>query len=137
MLFRSNADKFYDINDIGAAIASGSYRHDGMIVIPCSMKTLAGIASGYSDNLLLRAADVTIKEQRRLVLAVRESPLSRIHLDNMAKLSLIPGVIIAPVILGYYHKPKTLLDIEEQLAGKYLDLLGIDVKGYKRWNGGD
>ena len=128
-------DTVYDNRDIGAAIASGSYRCDGMIVLPCSMKTLAGIASGYSDNLLLRAADVMIKEQRRLVLAVRESPFSSIHLANMSRLSAIPGVFIAPPVMSYYHMPDSLEAMEGQLVGRYIELLKLDADGLKRWQG--
>lgn len=94
--FVAHADVVYDNKNIGAAIASGTYPVDGMIVAPCSMKTLAGIASGYSENLLLRAADVQMKEQRRLVLMARETPFSAIHVDNMARLARVPGVMLMP-----------------------------------------
>ena len=135
--FISFADVSYDDQDIGAAIASGSFRHDGMIVLPCSMKTVAGIAMGYAENLLLRAADVSIKEQRRLVLAVRENPLSKIHLENMVHLAAIPNVFIAPPVLSYYHKPDSFSDMEDQLSGKYLELLGIETALLKRWQGNE
>ena len=97
----------YDNHNIGATIASGSFRADGTIVIPCSMKTVAGIASGYSENLLLRAADVTIKEGRKLVLVPRECPLSQIHLRNMYELSRM-GVVMIPPMLSYYNRPETV-----------------------------
>jgi 4-hydroxy-3-polyprenylbenzoate decarboxylase len=104
-----------------------------MLVVPCSMKTIAGIASGYSDNLLLRAADVTLKEQRPLVLAARETPLSPIHLRNMAQLATIPGVQIIPPMLTYYMHPESIRDIEHHLAAKMLGRFGIDVPDFKAW----
>lgn len=135
-VFRDLADKCYDNADIGAAIASGSFGTDGMAVIPCSMKTLAGIHSGYSDNLILRAADVTIKERRPLVLAVRETPLSPIHLRNMAELAAM-GVVILPPMLSFYGLPQTIGDMVRQVTGKVLDVFREDAAGYRRWNGGD
>ena len=131
--FRALADVFYDPADIGAAIASGSFEAEGMIVLPCSMKTVAGIAHGYSDNLLLRAADVTIKEQRKLILVPRECPLSRIHLDNMAYLAAIPGVFVMPPVLSYYHHPRTLAEMERQLIGRILAQFGLNTEGFTRW----
>ncbi len=103
--FACYADVVYDNKNIGAAIASGTYPVDGMIVAPCSMKTLAGIASGYSENLLLRAADVQMKEQRRLVLMVRETPFSAIHVDNMARLARVPGVMLMPPMSRFTTAP--------------------------------
>ena len=129
------ADVFYDFNDIGAAVASGSFKTMGMIVAPASMKTLAGLASGYSDNLLLRAADVCLKERRRLVLAARESPLGTIHLRNMLTLSET-GAIILPLALTYYNHPRTVHDMTCHMAGKILDLFGLDLPDFKRWAGG-
>ena len=131
--FRALADVSYDETDIGAAIASGSFATMGMIVLPCSMKTVAGIAHGYSDNLLLRAADVTIKEQRKLILVPRECPLSRIHLDNMAYLAAIPGVFVMPPVLSYYHHPRTLAEMERQLIGRILVQFGLNTEGFTRW----
>ena len=131
--FKSLADTVYDNRDIGAAIASGSFAAEGMIVLPCSMKTVAGVAHGYSDNLLLRAADVTIKEQRSLLLLPREAPLSKIHLDNLAYLASIPGVIILPPVLSYYHHPRTLEEMEQQLVGKILSRFGVEAEGFHRW----
>ncbi len=125
----------YGINDIAAKISSGSYRTDGMLVIPCSMKTLAGIATGYSDNLLLRAADVTLKERRRLVLVVRETPLSLIHLENMVRVTSA-GAVVLPAMPAFYNKPKTLDEIVDQIVGKALDLLGVDHGLVKSWKGG-
>ena len=133
--FKALADVVYDNLDIGAAIASGSFASEGMIVLPCSMKSVAGIAHGYSDNLLLRAADVTIKEQRRLVLVPREAPLSKIHLDNLAYLASVPGVFILPPVLSYYHHPRTLEEMEAQLVGRILSMFSIKTADFRRWNG--
>ncbi len=129
------ADVVLDAADIGAGPASGSYRTAGMIVVPCSMKTVAGICSGYTDNLLLRAADVTIKEQRLLVLAARESPLSVIHLRNLSTLAAIPGVRIMPPMLTYYHRPKTIEEMTYHIAAKLVEPFGIEAKEYRRWSG--
>ena len=126
------ADAVHDNHDIGAPPASGSWRTVGMIVAPCSMKTLAGIHSGYSENLLLRAADVTLKEQRKLVLMPRECPMSPIHLRNQYELSMI-GVVIMPPVLSYYNHPDCLEDAAKHLVGKVLDQFHIDSEGYKRW----
>ncbi|TXT62957.1 MAG: Flavin prenyltransferase UbiX [Promethearchaeota archaeon] len=121
----------YDIDDFTAPPASGSHRFQSMIIIPCSMKTLSAIANGYADNLITRAADVAIKEKRRLILAVRESPFNAIHLEHMLKLARL-GVIIAPPIPSYYIKPKDIDQLIDQSAGRYLDLLGIETN-IKRW----
>ena len=118
------ATHVYEIDDLSAPIASGSFAVDGMAVVPCSMKTLAGIASGYADNLLLRAADVCLKERRRLVLVPRETPLSLIHLENMRKVAMAGAVVLPPVIT-MYSKPETIEDLVDGLAGKVLDALGI------------
>jgi polyprenyl P-hydroxybenzoate/phenylacrylic acid decarboxylase-like protein len=130
------ATEAHRIDDITSKLASGSYNTDGMLVIPCSMKTLAGIASGYSDNLLLRAADVTIKERRRLVLVVRESPLSLIHLENMVTVTRA-GAIVLPAMPAFYHRPKTVADLVDQVVGKALDLLGVQHNLPVRWRGSD
>lgn len=127
------ADVVYDCHDIGASIASGTFQVDGMIVVPCSMKTVAGIAHGYSDNLLLRACDVMIKEQRRLILVARETPLSSIHLDNLTYLSRLPHVMIMPPVLTYYHLPQTIEDMEIHCIGKILSVFGIELKNFQRW----
>ncbi len=129
------ADVVLDVADIGAGPASGSYRTAGMLVVPCSMKSVAGICSGYTDNLLLRAADVTIKEQRPLVLAARETPLSAIHLRNLKELSSIPGVHIIPPMLTYYHRPKSIEEMTYHIAAKLVEPFGIEAKEYRRWNG--
>ena len=132
--FACYADVVYDNKNIGAAIASGTCPVDGMIVAPCSMKTLAGIASGYSENLLLRAADVQMKEQRRLVLMVRETPFSAIHVDNMARLARVPGVMLMPPMLTFYNGPATLDDAVHHIAAKALEAVGVSCENYKRWS---
>jgi 4-hydroxy-3-polyprenylbenzoate decarboxylase len=124
--------RYYPIADIGAAVASGTFRVHGMVVAPCSMGTLAAIAHGLSDNLLERAADVTLKEGRRLVLVPRETPLHAIHLQNMLTLSQM-GVRIVPASPGFYNRPQTLEEIVDFLVGKILDSMGIDHELYKRW----
>jgi 4-hydroxy-3-polyprenylbenzoate decarboxylase len=123
---------YYAEGNFEAPVASGSFRTDGMFVVPCSMKSLSGIAHGYSNSLVERAADVTIKEGRPLVLSPREMPFSAIHLENMLTLARI-GVKIAPPVIGFYHGPKTIDDMVDFAAGKILDLMGIDHEIYKRW----
>lgn len=130
---RSLADVVYDNHNMAASIASGTFDVTGMIVIPCSMKTIAGIRCGYSDCLLLRACDVMIKEQRPLILIARESPLSAIHLDNLAYLSHLSQVTIMPPMLTYYQLPKTIEDMEMHLVGKILARFDIELKDFKRW----
>ena len=127
------ADEYHDNDDIGASIASGTFPTEGMVVVPCSMKTLAGIAAGYSDTLLLRAADVTIKERRKLTLVARETPLNTIHLRNMLELSKM-GVIIMPPMQTYYNRPGTVQDMTDHMAGKILDIYGISYDRFNRWN---
>lgn len=126
------ADVVYDNANIGAAIASGTFRTAGMIVAPCSMKTVAGIVSGYSDNLLLRAADVTIKERRKLVLVARETPLSTIHLRNLYEISRMGAVVIPPV-LSFYNHPDSVEACTAHIAGKVLDQFGIEGEHFCRW----
>lgn len=123
-----------DDENIGAISASGSFKSDGMVIIPCSMNTLAKVAYGIADNLLTRSASVMIKEKRPLLLAPREMPFSPIALENMLKLSTF-GIHIAPPILGYYADIKTLEDMENFLIGKWFDLLGIEHTLFKRWEG--
>lgn len=129
------ADHVLDPGEIGALPASGSFRTEGMLIVPCTMKTVAGICAGYADNLILRAADVTIKEQRTLVLAARETPLSSIHLRNLYELSRIPGVRIIPPMLTFYHKPESIDDMVYHTAAKLLEPFGIEAKAYRRWKG--
>lgn len=124
----------YEVGDVSARIASGSYRTDGTLVIPCSMKTLGGIATGYSDNLLLRAADVTLKERRRLVLVVRETPLSLIHLENMVRVTTA-GAVVLPAMPAFYNRPRTVEEIVDQIVGRALDLFGVDHGLVKTWKG--
>ncbi|MFW9828598.1 MAG: UbiX family flavin prenyltransferase [Candidatus Thorarchaeota archaeon] len=121
----------YDVNDLAAPPASGSYKTDSMIIVPCTMKTLSGITHGYSDNLITRAADVTIKEKRKLILIVRESPLSPIHLENMLKLARL-GVIIAPPVPSYYINPESVDELINHTVGRILDQIGIESE-IKRW----
>ena len=117
-----------------ASISSGSFKTDGMIVAPCSMKTLAAIRSGFSDTLICRAADVILKERRKLVLLARESPFSEIHLDNMLALTRI-GAIIFPPIPAFYNRPATIDDLVNHIVGRLLDQFGLDMPGLHRWSG--
>jgi polyprenyl P-hydroxybenzoate/phenylacrylic acid decarboxylase-like protein len=128
------AGKVYKNDEIGAAIASGSFKTEGMIIIPCSMKTAAGIHSGYAENLLLRAADVTLKEKRSLVLLARESPLSALHLKNLYELAMA-GVSVIPPMMTFYNRPEGIADMVHHIVCKSLIPFGIDVPGYKRWQG--
>ncbi len=123
-------------DDIGASIASGSFKTEGMVIVPCSMKTLAAIAHGFSENLLSRAADVTLKERRKLALVARESPLSPIHLQNMQALAAC-GAIILPPVLTFYNHPRTVEDMVHHVVGKILDLFDIELEGFRRWNGAE
>jgi flavin prenyltransferase len=122
-------------SDIGATISSGSFRTMGMVVAPCSIKTVSEIATGVTSSLLSRAADVVLKERRRLVLAVRETPLHGGHLRTMAQLADI-GAIIAPIMPAFYNRPKSVDDIVNHTVGRLLDLFGIDTAVVKRWQGG-
>jgi 4-hydroxy-3-polyprenylbenzoate decarboxylase len=124
----------YKADDLGALISSGSFETDGMIVAPCSAKTLAAIAHGYGGNLIHRAADVVLKERRRLLLAVREAPLSDIHLENMLKLSRM-GVVIFPPLPAFYTHPATLDEVVDHTVARMLDQFGIKVPGSPRWTG--
>ena len=126
------ADKCYDESDMCAQLASGSFLHDGMIICPCSMKTLSAVANGYASNLITRAADVTLKEQRKLILVTRETPLSAIHLENMLKLARI-GATIMPPLIAFYQKPKDIDECIKQFIGRILDLLNIKNNLVNRW----
>lgn len=127
------ATRNHDLNDVGASIASGTFKTAGMIIVPCSMKTLAGVANGFSENLLLRAADVTLKERRTLVLVPRETPLNRIHLRNMVTAS-DAGAIILPPVVAYYNNPASVHDMTKHIVGKILDVFDIQIPGFTRWD---
>ena len=128
------AHRAYNPADIGAAIASGSFRSDAMVVAPCSMRSLAAIAHGLSDNLLTRAADVTLKERRRLVLMVRETPFNLAHLRNMTLVTEMGGVIFPP-LPAFYHRPQTIADMVDDTVERVLDLIGISGAAPKAWAG--
>lgn len=132
--FSAYADIVHDPTSLDATISSGSFPIDAMVVIPCSMKTVAGIASGYTDNLLLRTADVTIKEKRPLILVARESPLSPIHLKNLAYLSTLPTISIVPPLLTYYGGQSTVRDMEDHVIGKIFSLLGLSYEAFRQWD---
>ncbi len=132
---RGLADYHYPIDDVGARLASGSYPIDSMVVAPCSIRTMSAIAAGISSNLLLRAADVTLKERRRLILMVRESPFHLGHLRTMAALTEM-GAIIAPPIPGFYHRPQTVLEIVDHSVERVMDLLGVPTPDARRWDPG-
>jgi len=131
---RSLATKFYEDGDMAAPMSSGSFKTDGMAVIPCSMKTLASIANAFDDSLVSRAAGVCLKEQRKLVLVPRETPLSKIHLQNMTTLA-DAGAVILPAMPGFYHRPKTMEEMIDHVVGKVLDQFNIDHGLFKRWAG--
>lgn len=126
------ADVTYKNEDIAAPIASGTFPVQGMVIVPCSMKTIAGIASGYSENLLLRAADVCLKERRKLVLVARETPLSAIHIQNMLRVTEAGGILLPPMA-SYYSRPTSVEEMTRHIAGKILDQFGISATGFKRW----
>jgi 4-hydroxy-3-polyprenylbenzoate decarboxylase len=124
----------YAASDMGAAISSGSFQTAGMIVAPCSARTLGAIANGFGDGLIHRAADVVLKERRKLLLAVREAPLSEIHIENMLKLARM-GAVILPPVPALYTNPRSLADIVEHTVARMLDQFGIEVPGAARWTG--
>ncbi len=126
------AHRTYDINDMCSPIASGSFKTDGMIIAPCTIKTLSAVANSFNENLLVRAADVTLKERRRLVLLVRETPFHEGHLRLMLKVTRMGGIIFPPVP-AFYHRPKSIDDIVDQTIGKVLDLFGVDSNLFRRW----
>jgi len=128
------ATRVYPVDDVAAAISSGSFRTDGMVIAPCSIKTLSGVANSYNDNLLTRAADVTLKERRRLVLVVRETPLHLGHLRLMTAVTEM-GAVLLPPMPAFYHKPQTIDDIVNQTVGKVLDQFQLDASLFKRWTG--
>lgn len=124
----------YDIRDIGAVLASGSFKRDGMIIAPCTVKTMSALANSYTENLLIRAGDVTLKERKKLVLLVRETPLHIGHIRNMERLCEM-GAIIMPPVPAFYHKPKTIQDIIDHTIGKALDIFDIKHNLFQRWSG--
>jgi 4-hydroxy-3-polyprenylbenzoate decarboxylase len=133
---QSLADKVYSFNDIAASISSGSYKTIGMVIIPCAVKTLSGIANSYNDNLILRAADVVLKDQRRLVLVLRETPLHLGHVRLMAQV-IEMGAILMPPMPAFYHRPQTIDDIINQTVNRVLDLFDIELPAdlFNRWQG--
>ncbi|RDW67260.1 UbiX family flavin prenyltransferase [Aspergillus mulundensis] len=128
------ADHTYNINDMAAPVSSGSFKTDGMIIVPCSMKTLAAIHSGFCDDLISRTADVMLKERRKLVLVARETPLSEIHLRNMLEVTRA-GAIIFPPVPAYYIRPSSVEDLVDQSVGRVLDLFDLETGDFERWEG--
>ena len=131
---RSLVSALHPEDNLGASLASGSFRCDVMAVVPCSMRTVAAVACGLADNLLCRAADVMIKEGKPLVLAVRETPLSAVHLENMLKLARL-GVRIAPVCPGFYNHPQNMDELVGSMVGRILDVIGVENNTFRRWQG--
>jgi 4-hydroxy-3-polyprenylbenzoate decarboxylase len=131
---RKLASFSYDIDDVSARISSGSFLRDGMIIAPCTVKTLSAVANSYTDNLIVRAADVTLKERKRLLLLVRETPLHLGHLRNMKRLTEM-GAIIMPPVPAFYHRPKTIEDLIDYNVGRALDMFDIKHNLFQRWSG--
>ena len=131
--WKALSDYSYHIEDIGSRLASGSFRTSAMVVAPCSINTMSSIAAGISSNLIIRAADVALKERRRLILVVRETPLHLGHLRTMVALTEM-GAIVAPPIPGFYHKPQTVTDVVDHSVERVLDLLGLPSTGALRWD---
>jgi 4-hydroxy-3-polyprenylbenzoate decarboxylase len=127
------ADVVHDINNVGASISSGSFRTEGMVIAPCSMKSMGSIAHSVGGDLLVRAADVVLKERKKLVLVVRETPLHLGHLESMVSLTRM-GAMIFPPVPAFYHRPKTLDDVINQTVARILDQFGIDVALFERWS---
>lgn len=128
------ADVVHNVRDVGASIASGSFQTDGMVIAPCSMKTLAAVAHGLADNLITRAADVTLKERRRLILMVRETPFNLAHIRNMEAVTLMGGIIFPP-LPGFYQRPKSIEAMVDHTVGRVLDLLHVNHQLTPRWQG--
>jgi 4-hydroxy-3-polyprenylbenzoate decarboxylase len=131
---KSLASFYYDIRNIGGKLASGSFKRDGMVIAPCTINTMSALANSYSENLLLRAGDVTLKERKRLVLLVRETPLHLGHIRNMENLTEM-GAIIMPPVPAFYYKPKTIQDIVDHTIGKVLDMFDIEHNLFPKWAG--
>ena len=131
--FEALADVSYHPSDMGAAVSSGSFQTLGMVVVPCSMKTLAAVATGVSGDLVARAADVCLKERRKLVLVTRETPLNLIHIRNMETVTLA-GATVLPPVPAFYHRPESIDDLLRHTAGKVLDQFGIEHSLYRRWS---
>jgi len=131
---RALANFAYEIDDVGASLASGSFQRDGMIIAPCTIKTMSALANSYAENLIIRAGDVTLKERKPLVLVVRETPLHLGHLRSMVRLTEM-GAIIFPPVPSFYHKPKTIEDIINSTIGRVLDLFNIEHSLSHRWSG--
>jgi len=132
--FEKLATRVYDVDDLTGPLMSGSYKTDGMVIMPCTMKTLSGIVNGFADNLILRAADVALKEKRRLVVVPRETPLSVVHLRNMLEAAKL-GVFIVPAMPAFYHKPEEVSDLIDFVVGRVLDCLGIEQGLFKPYSG--
>ena len=131
---RALADVCYDIDDIGSRLSSGSFKRDGMVIAPCSMKTLSALANSYCDNLIARSADITLKERKRLVLLARETPLHLGHLRNMVKVTEM-GAVVFPPVPAFYHKPQTIQDLIDYTIGRVLDIFDIKHNLLPRWSG--
>lgn len=128
------ASQVHDVENLASSISSGSFKTDGMVIVPCTVKTLSGVAHSYNDNLIVRAADVVLKERRRLILVVRETPLHKGHLELMSKVADLGGIILPP-IPAFYHSPRTIDDLLDHTTGKILDLLEIENSLFTRWKG--
>jgi flavin prenyltransferase len=131
---RKMANYSYNISDVGARISSGSFQRDGMIIAPCTVKSMSALANSYTENLIIRAGDVTLKERKKVLLMVRETPLHLGHLRNMERLTEM-GAIIMPPVPAFYHKPKTTQDIIDHTIGKILDMFGVKHDLFARWSG--